>query len=64
MRLECECGYVADNDDGEALIRAAQSHALEVHQIRLAAPTILSIAGRRGAASGGIRNATQAQSAS
>jgi hypothetical protein len=51
MQLECECGYVARGDSNEALVRAAQAHAWQVHRTRLAAPTILSITGRRGAAS-------------
>ena len=62
MQLECECGYVVDDDDSEALVRAAQSHAREVHQVELAAPTILSIAGRRSAARSGeqVANAKSA----
>jgi hypothetical protein len=63
MQLECECGYVADEDSSDALIGAAQRHAWDAHQIRLASSTILSIAGRRGAPRPGVSQA-QAQSAS
>jgi hypothetical protein len=47
MMLECECGYVAEGDTGQALVRAAQRHAWDVHQTTLPGPTILALAGRR-----------------
>ena len=47
MMLECDCGFVAEGDTGQALVRAAQGHAWDVHQTTLPGPTILAIAGRR-----------------
>lgn len=47
MNLECECGYVASGDTDDSLVRIAQVHAWDMHQTRLAGPTILSVAGRR-----------------
>jgi hypothetical protein len=60
MDLECECGYVATGESNEVLVFAAQSHAWEVHQTRLAAPTILSITGRRSLASSDVSDSQQA----
>jgi hypothetical protein len=52
MRLECECGYVANGKSDEALVVVARTHAWQVHHTDLAADIILAIADARNGALG------------
>ena len=44
MSLRCDCGYVADGDDQDALVRAARAHARDVHKIELTSELVLAAA--------------------
>lgn len=48
LTLECDCGYVAVNDQEDGLAEAAQEHAGSSHGIDLSVELILSLALRGG----------------
>jgi len=49
LGLECDCGYVAHGDDDDELVAAVQSHARDVHGMKLPAELILTLAVTNGA---------------
>jgi predicted small metal-binding protein len=39
--LRCECGYLAEADDEDELVRIAQQHAHDVHHMAMSAEQVL-----------------------
>lgn len=48
MEISCECGYLANGPDDDALVADAQAHARDVHRVELTAELVVALA-RRGA---------------
>ena len=44
MRLECDCGFMAEGVSDDDLVVAAQVHARVAHRMHLTAPQILAVA--------------------
>ena len=44
MSLKCDCGFVADGRDEDAIVLAARAHAREVHKIELTNDLVLAAA--------------------
>lgn len=42
--INCDCGYVVRGDNDDELVRAAQQHAWDAHQLRLTPAQVLSLA--------------------
>jgi predicted small metal-binding protein len=42
--IRCDCGFEATGDGDEELVSRAQSHALEVHGMEMAAEFVLGLA--------------------
>ena len=47
-RLACDCGYMAQGEDDDALVTAVQAHAGGVHGMTLPAELILNLAANSG----------------
>ncbi len=44
MKIDCDCGYVAQAPNGEHLVAVARAHARSAHQIELTADQVLLLA--------------------
>ncbi len=44
MRLDCECGFVAQGAGDDELVAVAQAHARDAHLVDLTAEVILALA--------------------
>ena len=42
--IKCDCGSTIRGDNDDELVKAAQAHALDVHQMELTAEQALSMA--------------------
>jgi predicted small metal-binding protein len=42
--INCDCGYVVSGDSDDELVRAAQQHAWEAHELKLTPAQVMSLA--------------------
>lgn len=42
--IKCDCGFTVRGDDDDELVKAAQAHAVAVHQMEITADQALAMA--------------------